>query len=144
MPWWPDRLQLDLAQRGETRTELEITEEGKLVCPSCSEHIEKKTESCPNCGMEFGHYSGGSKNEILATIISAIYPGLGQLYNGQLVKALFFGIFGLIVLVYIYYFIGGYLLFYPMIFFALFWIFNVYDAFSTSKRMNSMKWGRAD
>ncbi len=137
MPWWPDRLQLDLGQRWGTKSDLEVKEEGRLVCPSCSQPIDKKTESCPNCGMEFGHSSGKAKNEILSTIISALYPGLGQLYNGQLTKALFFGIFGLIVLVYVYYYVGGYLLFYPMILFAFFWIFNVYDAFSTSKRINS-------
>jgi len=142
--WWPDRLQLDLGQRWGTKSDLEVNKEGRLVCPSCSEDIDKKTESCPNCGMEFKLYSGKAKNEKLATIISLIYPGLGQFYNGQLTKALFYGIFGLIFLIYIYYYIGGYLLFYPIIFFALFWIFNVYDAFSTSRRINSKIWGRAD
>ena len=64
------------------------------------------------------------KNPVLAAILSFFFGGLGQVYNGNLIKglAIFFGEIA-----------GVLLLFIPTLIIK---IYAVYDAYTTSKRMN--------
>lgn len=74
------------------------------------------------------------KNPGIAAVLSFFIPGLGQIYNGQIMKGIIFivlaSIFGALTLVLI-----GYIL-YP-----LFWIYNLYDAYNTAKRINERQAG---
>lgn len=70
------------------------------------------------------------KNVWLTSILSAIIPGLGQAYNGEVFK-------GIIVLFafWITFFLSG--VAGVFIFFAfIIWIFGIYDAYSIAKKMN--------
>ncbi len=70
------------------------------------------------------------KSEGLAAVLSFFIPGLGQIYNGQIGKGIavivisFVLIFSMVILV-------GFIL-YP-----LFWIWSIYDAYTTAKRINA-------
>ena len=70
------------------------------------------------------------KSELLAAILSALFPGVGQIYNGRIMRGLVFivlgGIFAALMVVII-----GFIL-YP-----LFWIYNVLDAYKTAKLINA-------
>lgn len=63
---------------------------------------EKQIRYCRKCGAKLNVPGGeclscrtkmktllGSKNEILSAVLSFFLPGLGQLYNGQKIKAIF-------------------------------------------------------
>lgn len=69
------------------------------------------------------------KNPGVAVLLSFFIPGLGQIYNGQIMKGIVFiilaSIFGFLTVVLI-----GYIL-YP-----LFWIYNLYDAYNTAREIN--------
>lgn len=69
------------------------------------------------------------KNPGVAVVLSFFIPGLGQIYNGQIMKGIIFiilaSVFGFLTEVLI-----GYIL-YP-----LFWIYNLYDAYNTAKVIN--------
>jgi TM2 domain-containing membrane protein YozV len=75
-----------------------------------------------------------SKNPGVAVVLSFFIPGLGQIYNGQIMKGILFIIlasaFGFLTVVLI-----GYIL-YP-----LFWIYNLYDAYNTAMEINERHGG---
>ena len=66
----------------------------------------------------------GEKNPLLAGLASFLFTGLGQVYNGQFVK-------GVLIL-------GGALLgSFLIIPGILIWLYGVYDAYRTAKKMNA-------
>jgi TM2 domain-containing membrane protein YozV len=68
-----------------------------------------------------------SKNPALACFLSVLWPGLGQVYNGQTMKAFCFMIIALVtVLIALYVSLP-------------FFIYAAYDAYSTAKKVNSGK-----
>jgi len=71
----------------------------------------------------------GSKSPGLAAVLSFLYPGLGQIYNGQVGKAILFIILGAISIGLMFVVIGYFL--YPII-----WIIGMVDAYNTAKNIN--------
>jgi len=70
------------------------------------------------------------KNPGLAAVLSFIFTGLGQIYNGQIGKGIGFLVLGIIFALTIFFLIG--LILYPV-----FWIYNIYDAYRTAKDINA-------
>lgn len=67
----------------------------------------------------------GEKNPAFAAVLSLLFPGLGQVYNGETGKGVLvlFGVLaGLLVML-----IPG----------VAVWLFGVYDAWATARRMNA-------
>ncbi|WP_052959079.1 hypothetical protein [Methanoculleus sediminis] len=65
------------------------------------------------------------KNPVFAAGLSLLFPGLGQVYNGETgrgILVLFLVLAGLLVM-----FIPG----------AIVWVFSIYDARATARRMNA-------
>jgi len=98
-------------------------------CPKCGSELKhEEAEICPNCGMRIRDppkQVEKEKSPLIAVLCSFFIPGLGQFYNGDLGKgiAFFLGIYiGLLFFV-----IPG----------VIVWIFGMYDAYNTSKKMNS-------
>ena len=81
------------------------------------------------------------KNPIIAVIASFIFPGLGQIYNGETRKGVGYIIMGVIfVSIWIFlihdrHIIGPILVSGASI--ILLWISNMYDAYKTAKEINS-------
>jgi len=92
-------------------------------CPECgNELISKNAEICPNCGVRL---RGSGKSPGIAALCSFIFPGLGQVYNGDVGRG-FLILLGTIVGL-IFFVIPGLAVF----------IYGIYDAYATAKRMNA-------
>ncbi|OGH05862.1 MAG: hypothetical protein A2W22_05410 [Candidatus Levybacteria bacterium RBG_16_35_11] len=89
------------------------------------------------------------KNSGVAVILSFFVPGLGQIYNGQILKGVIFIILhGISVLIAIILIVGGSLalivtgnvfatspiILTGVILYPIFWIYNLYDAYNTAAR----------
>jgi len=126
-----------LSSRGKTERE------HPNVCPSCENEISNKTDKCPNCGLEFnGDYSyllKDGKHNLVPAIGSAIFPGIGQLLNDQLIKALFFIILGIFFHHYALNYIMGIYVLWPIILIMLIWAYIVYDAYTGAPNFSSQE-----
>lgn len=106
-------------------------------CPNCGANLPNpEVKFCNDCGAslqtappvtrdspELIHAE--EKNPWVATLCSFFIPGLGQVYNGETAKGIgiFFGTL-----------VGFFLFFIPGL---LVWLFGLYDAYTTAKKMNS-------
>lgn len=70
------------------------------------------------------------KNEGLAAILSFLFLGLGQIYNGQIGKGILFIILGVVFVLMFLVLIGI-----PL--YVIFWVYNIYDAYNTAKQINA-------
>ncbi len=93
-------------------------------CPeSGNELISKNAEICPNCGVRLR--GGSGKSPGIAALCSFLFPGLGQVYNGDVGRG-FLILLGTIVGS-LYFLIPGLAVF----------NYGIYDAYATAKRMNA-------
>lgn len=69
------------------------------------------------------------KNPGIAAVLSFLFTGLGQIYNGQLGKGIAFLVLGVIFAISIIFLIG-------FILYPVFWLYNIYDAYTTAKKIN--------
>ncbi|HLD57040.1 MAG TPA: hypothetical protein VJA47_01970 [archaeon] len=106
-------------------------------CSTCGKKIHKLAEICPKCGVRVKEQK--VLNPGFAAVLSFLYAGLGQIYNGELGKgiAIFFVSCFLIIFV-IYSIFGGYLFFAGLIW-LVFWIFNIVDAHDVAEEINEGK-----
>ena len=70
------------------------------------------------------------KNPGAAAVLSVLFTGLGQIYNGQIGKGIAFMIVGAVLVATMLMLIG-------FVLYPLFWIYNIYDAHKTAKQINS-------
>lgn len=103
-------------------------------CPHCGAEIDASAETCPKCGAKVGAAppppTTKRRSVGIAVIGSVIFPGIGQAYNGETTKAVTFVIIGLVCLFSIVLLVG-------FVVYPLFWAYNVYDAYKTSKRIDA-------
>lgn len=112
-----------------------------LFCHQCGASISRWSSVCASCGapvnqtFEYTYEKKpidsslhslyeGRKNPVLAAIASLLWTGMGQVYNGNLLRGLGF-LFGALI--------GSIILIYPGI---LIWLYGIYDAYRTAKQMN--------
>jgi TM2 domain-containing membrane protein YozV len=108
-------------------TSLHTDEETALAekCPECGAGLpDELAEKCPLCGALT---SKKEKSPGIAGILSFIFPGSGQVYNGEMVKGVLV-LLGTLIGVLIYVIPG-----------VIVWIYGIYDAYATSKKMNEGK-----
>lgn len=98
-------------------------------CSECGEEINKNAEICPKCGVRV-MVPKAEKNPGVAAVLSFLFVGLGQIYNGQIGKGLVFIVVQIINIFLIFVVIG-------FITYPLFWIFGIYDAYDTAKKINN-------
>jgi TM2 domain-containing membrane protein YozV/RNA polymerase subunit RPABC4/transcription elongation factor Spt4 len=106
---------------------------GTKYCQHCGAVIAAAAEICPSCGvrvMEQPRAVVPLKNPGIAAVLSFLFTGLGQIYNGQIGKGIAFIVAGFVCLVLIIVLIG--ILLYP-----LFWIYNIYDAYKSAEGINA-------
>ena len=76
------------------------------------------------------------KNPLIALLLSFLFPGVGQIYNGQMMKGiiLLVAYFGIIFLAFILTFIviGICLFIVPL----AIWLYAMYDAYVTANKIN--------
>lgn len=109
-------------------------------CHNCGERIDGRAEICPECGVRqsgtgpgASNATGSEKDPAVAALLSFVFVGAGQLYNGQVARGIVFFVgfaFG-----------GGFLsvitfgLALPLMF--LMWVFAVFDAYDQAKKINA-------
>lgn len=105
----------------------------EVYCQSCGKPIKKEAEICPECGVrqnETDKSGRVEKNPGLAAVGSALITGVGQIYNGQIMKGI-----GLMLLQAI----NVALMFVVIGFFTFFatWVYGIYDAYKTAEKINN-------
>lgn len=116
-------------------------------CPNCGTELKYPGKFCPNCGASLESISSvpqtnaetkvtrnqtvatTKKNPLVAAILSFIFPGIGQLYIGQNNKGGYFIVIAAVSIVLMVLFIG-------FIFYALFWLWSILDAYSSAQKLN--------
>ncbi|RDZ65641.1 zinc ribbon domain-containing protein [Haloferax sp. Atlit-12N] len=120
-------------------TDDSIRERGpdEAFCRDCGAVIDARAEICPECGVRQRDppkssvdsalddlFEGG--NPFVAAVLSAIFPGLGQLYNRELERGLVFAVGFIVASVSVMVIIGFLLA--PAV-----WLYAVYDAYTRAE-----------
>lgn len=98
-------------------------------CKYCGEKIDAEAEICPKCGVRLKKVES-EKSPAIALVLSFIFPGIGQLYNGQKHKCLVLIIAAIISALLIAILIGGLL-------YLIVWIYGMYDAYKSAEAINN-------
>jgi len=105
-------------------------------CANCGSIIDEKAEICPECGVRqpgsttYQQPVYQQKNPGVAAVLSALWVGIGQIYNGEIVKGIILIIVYIVSVLLIYLIIG-------FITTPILWIFGIYDAYNTAKKINT-------
>ena len=116
----------------------ETDERPTKFCVNCGAKIDTRAEICPKCGVRVEPPPAPSqqqgyierKSEGIAAVLSFLFVGLGQIYNGEIGKGILFIIVGVVILFTAIILIG-------FILYPIFWIYNIYDAYDTAKKINA-------
>ena len=106
-------------------------------CPSCGTELNEGVKFCPNCGSNVNQAISKTakadvvtkKTPIFAVILSFVFPGLGQFYNGQSTKGLYFIILAVVSWILFLILVG-------MIIYVLIWIWSMFDAYQSAEAIN--------
>lgn len=101
-------------------------------CANCGAEIDVKAMTCPECGVLQQDQKvnvAPVKNEGIAAVLSFLFCGLGQIYNGQIGKGIVLIVIQMINIMLMFVIIG--LLTYPIV-----WVFGIWDAYTTAKKIN--------
>jgi TM2 domain-containing membrane protein YozV len=100
-------------------------------CQHCGAVIPREAEVCPKCGRRVLYArTSEPKSPGIAAVLSFLFTGLGQIYNGQIEKGIMFVIIGIICIFTVVVLIG-------FILYPAFWIYNIYDAYRSAKLINA-------
>jgi TM2 domain-containing membrane protein YozV len=112
----------------------------RKYCSNCGIEMNASTKFCPECGAKqstvldyqesYQRSTPNKKNPGLAAVLSFLIVGLGQIYNGQIGKGLLLLVAAIISGVLWLIYIG-------IIFSIIIWIYAIYDAYNTAKRINA-------
>jgi TM2 domain-containing membrane protein YozV len=72
------------------------------------------------------------KSPGLAAVLSFFLPGLGQIYNGQIAKGIFF-----LALASLFMWLMGIVI--GFVLYPVLWIYAIYDAYRTAERINAAR-----
>jgi TM2 domain-containing membrane protein YozV len=106
-------------------------------CEICGEEIDKHGGTCPKCGVDVKFPK--VKNPVVSAILSFVIPGLGQIYNGQIVKGVGFVFIAVFLLFAILLLVGyvSYPIFWIYAIYPIFWIYAIYDAYISAKKIGA-------
>ena len=120
----------------------------EAFCRNCGAVISDRAEICPECGVRqrppprssldraADDLLGGG-NPFVAAVLSAVFPGVGQLYNRELGKGIALMAAGTVAALSVAVVVG--LVLYPVV-----WVYAVYDAYKTAERQGSRADATAD
>ena len=95
-------------------------------CQACGGQIDADAVICPKCGVAAKPIGTGVGNPGTAAILSALWTGLGQIYNGQLGKGIALMVIQGINVALMFVVIG-------FITFPIVWIYGIWDAHKVAK-----------
>jgi TM2 domain-containing membrane protein YozV len=98
-------------------------------CPTCGKPLQfENAEICPSCGVRVQGQSTqikGEKSPGIAALLSFVFTGLGQVYNGDFKRGVLFLIGTLVGT--LFFIVPG----------IIVWGYQIYDAYSTAKKMSA-------
>ena len=97
-------------------------------CQKCGNRIDEEAEICPKCGVRQAVKSG-KKDPNIAALLSFLVVGAGQAYNGEWGKAVILFIGAAIA------FAIGIMTIICLPVWLVVWIYGIYDAYMTAKKM---------
>lgn len=114
-----------------------------MFCSSCGAEAESSAQTCGKCGNTLRAGSSpylvqqqpqvimvkSGKSSGLAAVLSFLWCGLGQIYNGQIGKGLIFAVAYVISFLMIFIAIG-------LITTPVLWIWGMVDAYKTAENLN--------
>ncbi len=109
----------------------------EVFCRNCGDVIDREAEICPSCGVRQRPPPKSSTdsavedlleggNPFVAALLSAIFPGLGQIYNRELERGLAFVVVTILAALSTLVFVG--FLLFPAV-----WLFAIYDAYTRAE-----------
>lgn len=111
-----------------------------MFCSNCGTEMNDTFAFCPKCGTRAikGAGVGSSpfvKNAGISAVLSTIIPGLGQNYNGQIIKGIPFIICAVALMVLaIAMRMPERIAVYAV--YGILWIYNIYDAYKSAEKIN--------
>ena len=122
---------------GKPREDSNKTADMKF-CPSCGTELGSNVKFCPYCGLDLAQSTVNpkpmqtvveKKTPILSVLLSFLFPGLGQFYNGQSTKGLYFIILAIVSWILFIILIG-------MVLYLLVWLWSIFDAYQSAEAIN--------
>ena len=122
----------------------------KNFCPDCGEKLSENAKFCPNCGFDLNNVSKNVHNKnannaynpqmvgqnlparkepIVSVILSFVFPGLGQFYNGHSTKGIYFIILAVVSIILTAILIGA-------LIYLLVWLWSIIDAYNSAEKLN--------
>ena len=108
-------------------------------CPSCGTELNPNVRFCPKCGTNLDQALVNTtstvktlpekKTPIVSVLLSVLFPGLGQFYNGHSTKGLYFFAMAIISWILILFLIG-------LILYLLVWLWSIFDAYKSVTAIN--------
>lgn len=110
----------------------------RVYCRGCGEALRPEAEVCPECGVPQQPDSAGSPdlgsvldggNPFVAAALSALVPGLGQIYNRELERGIAFIVASVVAGLSVVLLVG--LVLYPAV-----WVYAIYDAYKRAEEQD--------
>lgn len=123
---------------GNNESRLESTNDDNLIkfvsCSNCGNRVKDTDKFCDNCGAIIDRDEAPVEvmeriNPVKSAVLSAIVPGIGQVYNNQFRKGITLFAIWLVGLLLILFFIGWFVV-------AIIWIYSIYDAYTCAHKLN--------
>jgi TM2 domain-containing membrane protein YozV/RNA polymerase subunit RPABC4/transcription elongation factor Spt4 len=127
-PTAPQRQRLEPQPAAERHAVSATTGRARKYCQHCGNDIDAKAEVCPHCGVRAKSSALGQPG--IAAVLSLLWVGLGQIYNGEVLKGILFMVFSGVLFLTVFFYVGFFLL-------PAFWVYNIYDAYSTAVKSSS-------
>jgi len=104
--------------------------EGKKFCQNCGAQIDPRAVICPKCGVPVESRPGaGRKNPGVAAVLSFFWPGLGQIYNGDIGFGLSLMLVAVLCILLFFIFIGI-----PL--YVAVWAYSISNAYRSAEEYN--------
>jgi TM2 domain-containing membrane protein YozV len=94
-------------------------------CQNCGNEVDEKADICLGCGVKI--IKANDKNPGIAAILSFLFIGLGQIYNGEVGKGISYMILGFLLALSMFIIIG-------FILFPIFYFYQIYDAYTVAEK----------
>ena len=101
----------------------------KKFCSNCGGQVNEDAVVCPNCGVSVKSENKSDRKAIIAGILSAIIPGVGQFLLGFRKKGAIFLILAIISTVLTQVIVGRFI-------YIFVWVLAVYDAYNSGELLS--------
>lgn len=109
----------------------------KIHCKNCDNEVYDKVEVCPHCGIRLRIVV--VKNPGVAAVLSFFVPGLGYIYNGNIIIGIVFFMIEILLLGIDTYLFRSLQLREGLIFLVIIfilWVYNVYSVYIVTEKVN--------